>query len=73
MNPRLRTKLDSMVGRLGELNALLAAENATKDMEQFKRLSREYAEVSAVVALFQQLPAGRARRQRRPRHGAEPR
>ncbi len=54
MNPRLRTKLDSMVGRLGDLNALLAAENATKDMEQFKRLSREHAEVSDVVALFQQ-------------------
>jgi peptide chain release factor 1 len=54
VNPRLRTKLDSMVGRLGELNALLAAENATKDMEQFKRLSREYAEVSAVVARFQE-------------------
>ena len=54
MNPRLRTKLDSMVGRLGELNALLAAENATKDMDQFKRLSREHAEVSDVVALFQE-------------------
>jgi peptide chain release factor 1 len=54
VNPRLRTKLDSMVGRLGELNALLAAENATKDMEQFKRLSREYAEVSAVVSRFQE-------------------
>jgi peptide chain release factor 1 len=53
VNPRLRTKLDSMVGRLGELDALLAAENATKDMEQYKRLSREYAEVSDVVALFQ--------------------
>jgi peptide chain release factor 1 len=35
------------------LNGLLAAENAAKDMEQFKRLSREYAEVSDVVALFQ--------------------
>ena len=54
MNPRLRTKLDKAVGRLGDLNALLAAENATKDMEQFKRLSREHAEVSDVVALFQQ-------------------
>jgi peptide chain release factor 1 len=54
VNPRLRTKLDNMIGRLGDLNALLAAENATKDMEQFKRLSREHAEVSDVVALFQQ-------------------
>jgi peptide chain release factor 1 len=54
VNPRLRTKLESMVERLGELNALLAAENATKDMEQFKRLSREYAEVSAVASRFQE-------------------
>jgi peptide chain release factor 1 len=54
VNPRLRTKLDSLVGRLGDLNHLLAAENATKDMEQFKRLSREHAEVSDVVSLFQE-------------------
>ena len=53
MNPRLRIKLDSLVGRLGDLNNLLASENATRDMEQFKRLSREHAEVSDVVALFQ--------------------
>ncbi|HEY8251420.1 MAG TPA: peptide chain release factor 1 [Burkholderiales bacterium] len=53
MNPRLRTKLDSLVGRLGDLERLLAAENATRDMEQFKRLSREHSEVSSVVSLFQ--------------------
>jgi peptide chain release factor 1 len=53
VNPRLRTKLDRMVGRQADLNGLLAAEDATRDMEQFKRLSREYAEVSEVVALFQ--------------------
>ena len=54
MNPRLRAKLDTMVGRLPDLDALLSAENATKDMEQFKRLSREHAEVSDLVALYQQ-------------------
>jgi peptide chain release factor 1 len=54
VNPRLRTKLDAMVGRLGDLNGLLAAETATRDMEQFKKLSREYAEVNRVVALYQQ-------------------
>jgi peptide chain release factor 1 len=53
VNPRLRTKLDSLVGRLRDLNDLLASENATRDMEQFKRLSREHAEVSDRVALFQ--------------------
>ena len=52
MNPRLRAKLDSMVGRLGDLDALLAAENATRDMEQFRKLSREHSELSAVVSLY---------------------
>jgi peptide chain release factor 1 len=49
----LRTKLDSLVGRLEVLNNQLAAENATRDMDQFRRLSREYAETSQVVALYQ--------------------
>jgi peptide chain release factor 1 len=53
VNPRLRAKLDGMVGRLGDLDGLLAAENATRDLEQFRRLSREHAEVSSVVSLFQ--------------------
>jgi peptide chain release factor 1 len=53
VNPRLRTKLDSMVGRLGDLEGLLAAENATRDMEQFKRLSREFAELSSLVSLYE--------------------
>jgi peptide chain release factor 1 len=49
----LRTKLDSLVGRLEQLNALLAAENATRDMDQFRKLSREHSDVSEVVSLFQ--------------------
>ena len=53
MKPTLRAKLDSLVGRLEELNRLLAAEDATKNMDQFRKLSREQAEVSDVVALFQ--------------------
>jgi peptide chain release factor 1 len=48
----LRAKLDGMVGRLSELDGLLAAENATRDLEQFKRLSREHAEISSLVSLF---------------------
>jgi peptide chain release factor 1 len=50
----LRIKLDSLVGRLEQLNGLLAAEDATKDLSNFRKLSREHAEVSEVVALFQQ-------------------
>ena len=53
MNPRLRAKLDNLVGRLDELNRLLAAENATKDLEQFKRLSREHSELTGIVSLYE--------------------
>jgi peptide chain release factor 1 len=52
VKPTLRTKLDSLVGRLEDLNGLLAAESATRDMEQFKKLSREHAELSGLVALY---------------------
>ena len=53
MKASLRSKLDSLVGRLEQLNGLLAAENATKDMAKYRDLSREYAEVSGIVALYQ--------------------
>jgi peptide chain release factor 1 len=49
----LRTKLDSLVGRLNDLNVLLAAENATRDMEQFRKLSREHSELSGLVSLYE--------------------
>jgi len=49
----LRAKLDSLVGRLNDLDGLLASENATRDMDQFRRLSREHAELSTLVALYE--------------------
>jgi peptide chain release factor 1 len=48
----LRAKLESLAARLEELNRLLSAENATRDMDAFRRLSREHAEVSAITALY---------------------
>ena len=53
MKPSLRAKLDSLVGRLSDLNGLLAAENATRDMEQFRKLSREHSELSTLVSLYE--------------------
>ena len=53
MKPTLRAKLDSLVGRLNDLNGLLASENATRDMDQFRRLSREHAELSTLAALYE--------------------
>jgi len=53
VKPTLRSKLDSLVGRLNDLDGLLASENATRDMDQFRKLSRERAEVSNLVALYE--------------------
>jgi protein subunit release factor A len=52
VNATLRARLERAVVRLEELNGLLAAEEATRDMEQFKKLSREHAEMSGLAALF---------------------
>ena len=53
MKPTLRSKLDSLVGRLQDVNAQLAAEDATRDMDQFRRLSREHAELTEIAALYE--------------------
>ena len=52
MKPALRAKLEGLAKRLEELNGLLSSENATRDMAEFKRLSREHAEVSKVTGLY---------------------
>jgi len=49
----LRAKLESLAGRLEDLNRALASEHATRDLEQFRKLSREHSELSAVVSLFE--------------------
>ncbi|HJS37564.1 MAG TPA: peptide chain release factor 1 [Burkholderiales bacterium] len=52
MNATLRARLERAVVRLDELNGLLAAEGATRDLEQFRKLSREHAELSELAQLF---------------------
>ncbi len=52
MKPSLRTKLDSLAKRLEELNRLLSAENAARDMGEFRKLSREHAELSSIAGLY---------------------
>ena len=53
MKPTLRAKLDSLVGRLDDINGQLASETATRDMEHYKKLSREYAELSNLAGLYE--------------------
>src|SRR5262249_34565495 len=52
MKTSIAAKLDQKRQRLSDVNALLSSENATRDMEQFRRLSREHAELEPLVALF---------------------
>ena len=52
MKSSIAAKLDQARQRLGDINALLSSENATRDMDQYRRLSREHAELQPIVELF---------------------
>jgi peptide chain release factor 1 len=52
MKQSIRDKLEQLSGRLIELDHLLGAENATHDMDSYRKLSREHAELGPVVTLF---------------------
>ncbi len=52
MKTSIRHRLEQLADRLAELDALLGAETATRDMEAFLRLSKERAEIATVVDLF---------------------
>ncbi|MBU3735523.1 MAG: PCRF domain-containing protein, partial [Methylobacterium sp.] len=53
MKPSIQNKLALLCDRLEELNRLLATPEATTDMENFRKLSREHAELTPVVAHYQ--------------------
>lgn len=52
MKPALLARLRQLSSRLEELNQRLSAADATADLEQYRRLSREHAEIAPVVELF---------------------
>jgi peptide chain release factor 1 len=52
MKPSLSTKLTQLTKRLEELDGLLGAEDVTRDLDRFRALSREHAEIAPVVALY---------------------
>ena len=51
MKPSLVTRLNQLDSRLEELNALLAAPEVTRDMDRYRSLTREHAEIAPLVAL----------------------
>ncbi|MEW5942252.1 MAG: peptide chain release factor 1 [Pseudomonadota bacterium] len=52
MKPSIAAKLASLGERLEELNLLLSSETATADMENYRRLTREHAEITPVVEQY---------------------
>jgi len=52
MKTSIAVKLDQARQRLGDISELLSSEDATRDMEQFRKLSREHAELEPIVELF---------------------
>ena len=52
MKPSIATKLTQLTHRLDELNALLSSQEVTGDMDNYRRLTREHAEILPVVDLY---------------------
>ena len=53
MKQSIRDKLENLTGRLDELDRMLSSGEATRDMDRYRKLTREHAELGPVVALYQ--------------------
>ena len=52
MKPSIASRLAQLSARLEELNALLSSEDVTKNLENYRKLTREHAEISPAVELY---------------------
>ena len=52
MNPALLDRLARLEERLDEINRLLASEDAASNLDQYRKLTREHAEVGDVVERY---------------------
>jgi peptide chain release factor 1 len=52
MKPSIRDKLEQLTGRLTELEQLLGEPDLARDMDNYRKLTREHAEIGSVVALY---------------------
>jgi peptide chain release factor 1 len=58
MKPSLSIKLAQLATRLEELNGLLGAEDATRNLDRYRALTREHSEITPVVALYRDWEQG---------------
>jgi peptide chain release factor 1 len=52
MKPSMTKKLATLSERLDELNRLLSSEDATNDMDSYRKLTREHAEITPIVEQY---------------------
>ena len=52
MKPSIASKLAQLSARLEELNALLSSEDVTRNLENYRKLTREHAEITPAVDLY---------------------
>lgn len=52
MKPSMLSKLDQLANRLEELNNLLMQEDVTSNMDTYRKLTREHAELGPLVSLY---------------------
>jgi len=52
MKPSIANKLEQLTSRLAEIDGLMSSENATRDMDQYRRMTREHSDITPVVERF---------------------
>jgi peptide chain release factor 1 len=52
MKISMQNKLSTLSNRIEELNGELSKEDATKDMERFKKISKEHSDILPVVDIY---------------------
>ena len=60
MKPTITAKLSRLADRLDEVNTLLSSETATADMDAYRKLHRERAELEPVVTLYHSFQSAEA-------------
>jgi peptide chain release factor 1 len=60
MKASIAARLAQLCGRLEEINRLLSSENATANLDNYRKLTREHAELAPVVELYQRYAQGEA-------------
>ncbi len=60
MKPSIAAKLNQLSMRLEEINRLLTAENVTASMDNYRKLTREHAELEPVVELYRRYQGSEA-------------